>query len=185
MWKLNLDLDGVKKEYTLPSSWDDVTVKQFQQIVNLDNNQLLGELQKTIAVIEIVSGISRTVIEAMDYETDFTDLVNNVKFLMEEIPVSEDDIKDSIMIKDEEYILKKDFTKLTTGEMASFDVIFKRNNNNIYNCINELLPLFIRKKGDEKYDSANHYTLVEMMENEVKIVDVMKLFTFFSNTSEN
>lgn len=181
-----IEITSNSKEYTykIPESWDEVNVGNFMDIVGVEDNDLLSDFQKSIEVMNIVSGISKDLIEDMDFETEFTPLVEVLDFLKEPVP---EKTVEFIKVKGDKYYLKKDFDKKTAGEVASFDLIFKKNKNNLYSCIDQLLPLFLRKKDKEgKLERFNSDMMdrISMFRDHVKISDVLAIFFYFSDGSK-
>lgn len=57
--------DKIKREITLPDNWSEVSVKQFQDLSTIDNN----DPYRTEMVIKILSGADLDLITSMDVET--------------------------------------------------------------------------------------------------------------------
>jgi hypothetical protein len=184
MKTIDITSNGKLSKYKIPEKWSEIKVGEFMEIVKVETNDLLSDFQKSIDVINIVSGIPKDIIEDMDFDTEFSELVKTVDFL--QTPVVEQE-KDSVMIEGEEYFLKKDFDNKTAGEVASFDVIYKKNKSDLYTCLDELLPLFLRKKTDdgelERFKSSM-MNRVDMFREKVNISDVLSLFFYFSGGSK-
>jgi len=171
-------------KFTLPTSWDEVSVGDFMDIVKVNDNELLSDFTRDIQVIHIVSGISEEIINDMDYDSEYVPMLNELSFLKDEVPERSIEY---VTINNDEYYLKKDFDNKTTGEVASFDLIFKKHENNLYTCMDQLLPLFLRKKDKEgKLERFNSDMMdrVSMFRDKVNVADVLSLFFYSSGGSK-
>jgi hypothetical protein len=176
MTDLKLTIDGVERDYKIPDSWNDITVEGYQKIVNMPKD--LTGVFLSIELAIRMTGMSREIIEELPIE-EFNKILDRMTFVNSEMG---DHLKESVEIDGETYFFKKDFTKLTTGEVASIDLILNSSDNNWYNVIEKLLCIFLRKKVDgelEKFKS-------EMMDRadkfkRLKITDVQPIFFYFSS----
>ncbi len=176
--KIKIEEEGKEKEYKLTVNWDDVTVAQYSQIVKTQQDKTLTEIEMSVMLVHILSGIDIDTIYSMDLE-QLKEIIGNIKFINEPLQHKEVDF---IELKTDKYYLKKDFDKLSVGEMISLQVIEeemrKDNVNNIYAYLPKFLCIFLRKE-DEMDKFKNEFMEREIMFGDCKIIQVNNLFTFF------
>lgn len=177
MTQLNLIIDDKNKLFKIPTSWEEVTVKQYSEILKIDNE--LPNLTQRIKLVSSLLGIDEELIEMMDQE-DFVKIEEQLSFLSTNMPTTKVDF---IELEGEKYYLYTEFEKLNLGEQISIDLITKEANGNMLNVYPKLLCLFLRKKKDNgKFETfkTDHMDRVSMFEN-VEITKVNQLLLFFSN----
>ena len=176
---LNLEIDGEEKSYEIPTSWSEVTVGQAADIQNISVENLTI-IEKIVKILTILTpGISEDDIMLMSPE-QFNQISEQLTFISNEIqgePVN------FLTIGGEEYFVKKDFTKLTMGEIISVDTIMKQTDNDITRALPKMLCIFLRKKKEngELESFKSSFMQREEMFKGVIITDVAKLFDFFLN----
>jgi hypothetical protein len=174
---LNLEVDGIEKQYNIPESWSEVTVGQAADIQNMavENGTNIEKIVKILTIL--TPGISQDEIFMMSPE-QFNQVAEQLTFIKDEI---DGDPVDSLVIEGEEYFLKKDFTKLTMGEIISVDTIMKQTNHDITKALPKMLCIFLRKKKEngELESFKSNFMEREELFRSVIITDVAKLFTFF------
>lgn len=177
MKQLKLEIDDQNKMINVPTEWNDVTVKQYSDILKIDDNK--NNIAKRIEIMSILLGIDIDLVEYIDHE-DFLMLENEIKFIYTDMELT---VVDHIELEGEKYYLYTDFEKLTIGEQYSISIITDKANGNLLNVYNELLCLFLRKKKDngkfEKF-KAEHMDRISLFNN-VPIAKVNQLLVFFSN----
>jgi hypothetical protein len=177
MIKVNLEIDDVVKEYTLPESWDEVNIDQFCRIWEFDK-QDMTTIEFATRIVSSFTEISEETLMEMNY-TDFEKLCDILEFTKGEF--KPDSNIDFVELGDDKYYLKKDFSQLTMGEVISIDTIMAEANGNIYKVMDKLLCIFLRKKKE----NGNLETFKpEFMERrwgfrDIKISKVFNLFSFF------
>ena len=84
MVEVNIEIDDVTKTYNIPTSWDEVSVRQFTQLYRFKNensNELLG----AVNLISAISDIDTSLLLQMDID-DFKLLTTQVEFVTTEVP---------------------------------------------------------------------------------------------------
>jgi hypothetical protein len=176
MTELKLMIDGLEKTYNIPTTWDDITIQTYKKIVNIPS-EVKGVFLSIELAIRLI-GLDRDTIEELPIE-EFNKILEQMTFINEELKA---ELAESIEVGGETFYFKKDFSKLTTGEVASIDLILQSAEGKWYDVIEKLLCIFLRKKvGDEleKFKS-------EMMDRaelfkDLKIKDVQPIFFYFSS----
>ena len=177
MINLIIDLDGEEKEFSIPTSWNEVSVKKAAKLAEIQVSNKT-DIESAADIVSVLADIDQETIYMLTAD-QFNDLVENIKFTLEKIDSPE--LKDSIFINGEEYFLKKDFTKLTMGEIISVDTILKQYENNVAPAMAKLLCIFLRKKKENGSLETfkNSFMQRESLFEEVIISDVNNLFLFF------
>ena len=154
-----------------PSSWEEITLKQFQEIEkyysNKDKNFDVRE------VLDIFTDHTRDEIDQLPI--NFTDkLLNELSFLKEQPKYG--DASASIEIDGEKYSINV-MEKLKTGEFVAIDTILKSDPHDYIS----ILAVLCRKNG-EIYDSKFEAELFEERQKlfaKQPIMKIMPLISFF------
>ena len=160
------------KEYELLNKWEEINLSLYSEIMEIFKLDETSYINKTIKVINILSGISIKNIMKMNI-ADFNKIQDELKFITTEIDGIDIDM---ITISGEDYYIKKDFNKLTVGESISLEVIDKDN-------LPMMLTVFLRKKVDGKLEDFDTDFVEEREEifKNIIITDVYNMFKSFIN----
>ena len=178
MTTLNLELDGDKMRFDVPDCWADVTVETFSKIHKIDR-EALTTIEAEVAAVSMMTGIDEDQLFMMTPD-EFNKVGKIVEFVSKDVEGSQ---VDSIMIEGEEYFLKKDFDKLTMGEVVSLNIIMEKTKGNVPEMMPEMLCIFLRKLKDNGKMETFKKSFMERVEGfkQVSISDVNDLFLFFSD----
>lgn len=180
MVNVNIILDGEEMNFSIPNSWDEVTIKQASLIEEIDREEVNTELKLYIEWLKILSGMSKDIILQMT-PVQFNEIKEQLLFLSE-VPTGK--TVESVVIDGEEYFLLTEYDKLTMGEIISLDTLLEPYDGQITTGnMNELLCVLLRRKKENgKLESfkADFMSRAKKFE-EVKITDVKNLFLFFYN----
>ncbi len=177
MIDIKLDADDELKEFQLPESWSEITVKQYSKILKLEEND--NDIERTVNICSILTGIDEDTLYMMSTE-QFTSLSHHLSFLSQPVP---EVTKESIEINGDTYYLKNDFNQLNVAETMSIEQILKDNGNDFLKAMPQMLCLLLRKKKDNGKLEAfkpNMMNRAELFGNNISIGDVNQLFLFFS-----
>lgn len=178
MINLIIELDGEEHNFNVPTGWNEVTVKTAAALSAVKKTDRT-DIEVMVDIISLLANIDGELIYMLTSE-QFNEVVEIVKFTTEEI---KGEMADSVIINDEEYFLKKDFSQLTMGEIISIDTIIAQNENNIAPAMAKLLCIFLRKKKENGSIESfkNSFMERESLFEQVIISDVHNLFLFFSD----
>lgn len=178
MINLIIELDGEEHNFNVPTGWNEVTVKTAAALSAVKKTNRT-DIEVMVDIISLLANIDGELIYMLTSE-QFNEVVEIVKFTTEEI---KGEMADSVIINDEEYFLKKDFSQLTMGEIISIDTIIAQNENNIAPAMAKLLCIFLRKKKENGNIESfkNSFMERESLFEQVIISDVHNLFLFFSD----
>ena len=156
-----------------PSSWDELTLKQFQEI-----EKYYSDKDKNFDVREVLDIFTDHTRDEIDQlPINFTDkLLNELSFLKEQPQYG--DASASIEIDGEKYSINV-MEKLKTGEYVAIDTILKSDPHDYIS----ILAVLCRKNG-EIYDSKFEAELFEERQKlfaKQPIMKIMPLISFFFN----
>jgi len=176
MININLDIDGEVTQLSTPQEWAEVTVGQSIRINSIDKEGK-SELALIVSILSILTGIEEEILWMLSPE-QFMELSEVIKFTNQEIVGTK---VDSVMVGEEEYFLKKDFEKLTLGEIISIETIMKQSDGNLTDAMGKLLCIFLRKKKPNGNLETFRNSFMDREEQfmDLKITDVNNVFIFF------
>ena len=129
--------------WNIPSSWDEVTLKQYQEIERFyeDNEDSTFDVRKVLHIL-----CNKSIDEVNALPVEFTEkILNTLQFLSQPFPKVESTNK--IVIDNVKYQINV-FEKLKTGEYVATDTIIKSDKHNYA----AMLAILCRKPS-ELYDS--------------------------------
>lgn len=158
-------------EWKTPKSWDDITLKKFQELERFyDDKDDDFDLRN---VIHIMCG--KSVDEVNQLPVDFMEkIMNEMDFLYS--PISEEEPTNIIEIDGEKYIINF-MEKLKVGEYVDVDTVIKSDKYDYAS----MLGIICRKEG-EIYDSrfiAEEFDKRKVMFENVPITKVIPIVKFF------
>lgn len=171
MISITLTTDGHMASYNLPTSWDEVTVKQFIKLSALETD----DPQSLVYIAELIAILTEVPLEAV-----YTMPMNGLEEIIPHLAFTKDKIstgpKDTIKIGDEVYAPIKNFNGMTFGEVASIEILLKGAKGLEY--LPKLLTILIRKP-DEPFTVNLVDERADMMA-QLPITDVYATFINFS-----
>lgn len=184
MIKVEIEIDGELTTYSFPTSWDDITISQYQRLYEIpkreDNN-----LFYYFDVLHALSNIEHSVLQQMSF-SDFRQLTEQLQFIY--TPVVDKKLT-GIELEGDVYYIHTDFNKYTAGEIITIDTILRQYNNDYVKCMTDLLCVFLRKKVNDKVEIFTTDLLNRKgLFSTIKIGDINSVFGFFlsgKNSLEN
>lgn len=160
-------------KWTVPSKWEDVTLKMFQKI-----EKYYSDKDKDFDVRDVLDIFTDHTRDEIDQlPINFTDkLLNELSFLKEQPKYG--DASPKIEIDGEEYCINV-MEKLKTGEYVAIDTILKSDPHDYIS----ILAVLCRKNG-EIYDSKFEAEVFEDRQKlfaKQSIIKIMPLISFFLN----
>jgi hypothetical protein len=177
MINIQLELDGELMDFNMPTSWSEITIETAGKIYSI-NVEGKTKIESSVEIISILTGIETDYLYMLTPQ-QFGEIVEATKFTNEEI---KGELVDSIVIGEEEYFLKKDFSQLTMGEVISIETILKQFDNNYMAALPQLLCIFLRKKKENGALESFKNSFMERANifKNIIITDVNNLLIFFS-----
>lgn len=158
-------------QWTVPTKWEDVTLKQFQEVERYYEDK--DKKFDVREVLEIFTNHTRDEINALPIEF-LEEIMSNLLFLQER--PEEKEASNSVIINGEKYTVHTE-NKLKVGEYIGADTAMKGDKHN-YAAI---LAILCRKEG-EIYDSHFENEVLEdriKMWEKVPVVEVLPIIGFF------
>ena len=180
MIKLTID----EQFFTLADSWNEVSFGQYIDILVIQENKW-SDLIKSI---KIIAAISSNPIElekqlnklTMDELGELTSMISWISTDFVQI-ANETPVKEKFLIEDKEYVIKKNYNKLTIGEMASLEELMKTGKyNNQELAIGILLREVVNGK-EKDFNDEDFFYVLEVLKYKINLVDVYKYITSFLN----
>lgn len=180
MEKIIITIDKKKKEYSIPTDWSEVTVKQYRDLNSLHITDELTILQKRVLLVSVFIGLDKEFIYEHFSIQDLEFIESKLDFLGTEMVM--ENVK-YIDIEDERFYLFEDLNNLKTGEIITLETLIKDSNGNLLSVYNKLLCIFLRKgteDGEMESFKLEHLKRAEMFDK-LPIAKVNSLMVFFSN----
>jgi hypothetical protein len=172
-----------KVKLIIPTSWDDVNVRQYIEISKIDTS--MSDLQTMLSMVRIlVPSLDEELMNNMTQESAAM-IVNKMEFISTQ-PVANQ--KSEIVIKGDTYVMDMEFEKLSVGEMVSFETLAQSEDISEKDSISLVLAILLRKKVNgevEEFDADNIFKRREMFDEEISITDVYGFFLAFANLKQD
>jgi hypothetical protein len=184
MIKVEIEIDGELTTYSFPTSWDEITISQYQRLYEIPKREV-NDLFYYFDVLNALSNIEHSVLQQMSFN-DFKKLTEQLQFIY--TPV-EDKKLTAVELEGEIYYIHTDFNKYTAGEIITIDTILRQYNHDYIKCMTDLLCVFLRKKINDKIEPFTTDLLNRKeLFSKIKIGDINSVFGFFlsgKNSLEN
>lgn len=184
MIKVEIEIDGELTNYSFPTSWDEITISQYQRLYEIPKREA-NDLFYYFDVLHALSNIEHNVLQQMSF-SDFKQLTEQLQFIY--TPV-EDKKLTAVELEGEMYYIHTDFNKYTAGEIITIDTILRQYNHDYIKCMTDLLCVFLRKKINDKIEPFTTDLLNRKeLFSKIKIGDINSVFGFFlsgKNSLEN
>lgn len=160
-------------EITVPTSWDEITLKKYQEI-----EKFYEDKDKKFNILDVLDVfINKDKDFIMSLPAEFLEIIlNKLSFLQNQPKIGKPDNK--ITINGETYIINTQ-EKLKLGEYTSVDNIMKENKHDYAS----ILAVLCRKDGeiyDSKFEAEVFESRKEMFEKQ-PVVKILTLISFFIN----
>jgi hypothetical protein len=161
----------------LPDSWNDVTINQFIELSQLENNS-----NHSLMVASILSDTDSE--EIKKYDTDsFNRIINHLAWT-NQLP-TESNWKPILEIDGDKYGFINKLSQLTLGEWVDVEHYLEDYNNNVHKVLAIFYRPLITAINDnyrliDEYDSNSMEIRAELFKEKVNIGDVYGSMVFFS-----
>ena len=153
-------------------NWNDISIKQYNDIKNLYLDTELSDEDRLILQINILFGV-----DALKLKTnELHKYINEMKFLGSKIPKMK--IKKEYKLGSNIYILKKELKDVTVAQWIDFQN-FLKDGSDTDNYAN-LLSVFFFPKGETEYGDGYDIEQVRSdINNHLSIAEAMSISSFF------
>ena len=104
MVEINLEIEDEVKVFTLPESWDEITIDDFIKLFNIDRTGL-SDVELAVKTIALLTNMDEEIIMTMDFK-DFEKVANVLLFTTKDVEPTNSDF---ILNEDEKYYIKNLF----------------------------------------------------------------------------
>lgn len=163
----------MKKEITIKTNWNKVTIKEYFKIINILINEDFDEVEKIDLIILTLTSITPLELSQLAI-ADYTKLKNSIKFVFDE--VKPETPKDYLTINNKHFDCDIKLDKVTAGQYLMLQNIQKIED--FQERIKKCLGVFIRPK-DKKWGDFDYDDNVEYLFNNMSIKDAVSLSAFF------
>ena len=167
----------MNKEILIPTSWNDVTLREFIELSSLDFESYKSPVEYYIHVLRVFG--NDDVENIFDYikAVDLNSIIGQMSFMNEE--PSKLDNK-SVEINGEMYFLSDNLNELTVGEYVSIESLIEQGGQSSVDSIPTVLSVLLRPK-NEVFNSANCVKRAELFKDALSIEQVLGMSVFFSS----
>ena len=167
----------MNKEILIPTSWNDVTLREFIELSSLDFESYKSPVEYYIHVLRIFG--NDNIENIFDYikAVDLNSIIGQMSFMNEE-PEKLDN--KSVEIDGEMYFLSDNLNELTVGEYVSIESLIEQGGQSSVDSIPTVLSVLLRPK-NEVFDSANCVKRAELFKDALSIEQVLGMSVFFSS----
>jgi hypothetical protein len=162
-----------EKEYKIPNSWNDITIKNFLDILNLEKQREIYFFDELYIakMVEVLGDIPEGDMNEMPLDL-FGECVENLSFVNDKIV---DEPKDKIEIGGEVFVVPTNLSKLSLGEYASIKILTK--DKDFGEQILVILAVILRKDGESfKPDFIEERKRLFMGLNYVQVNNIINFF---------
>lgn len=165
-----------EQEYSVPSNWLDVSIGKYQEMCKLEDENL-DDIDKTICILSIISGIDKDVLYSLPY-TEYKKIVELLSFISSDL---DNKLEYSVEINGDEYVFNHDIMKYTTRQVIDIEELSK---DNLTDNLHILMAVVYNKNGEE-YDIKNVMERAELFKNNMNISCAISAQVFFSTLNQH
>ncbi len=145
MTKLEISVNGKIESFHLPVKWDEVSIKQYQELMIIAENDELSMLEIKIRSISILTGcdVGKLGKAPMSH---LNKVYDRLAALTADMPNKE--LRRVIEIEGVEYGFIPDMRDLTFGEFADIDTWMQDGYRNLVDILSVLYRPVVKRKGD-------------------------------------
>lgn len=170
-----------EKSINVPTSWDDVTLKTFYDILDISNDSTIDIYTRECKIISAVTGESLFTIQHLDLQS-YTALSSKLKFLS--TPVPQRMPEDTVTLNSTTYIVDKFVKDITAQQYLDYKV--RGTNSGAEARVSKaqltagLISCFLHPKGSTYNDGTYDIDkVIDDIMNFMTVPEVTALSTFF------
>lgn len=160
-------------QITIPNSWEDISWKKFEEIVELNKIEL-SELDKEIKLVSLMTGLTESEVRNLDANS-YSVIEQKLHFLSTK--PSNDKVRDEINLNGTLYHVDIISTAINAGQFLDFKVL--QSAENIDKRVPRLLACFIYPKGHKYNDGYDVEKVVDDINEYMSVPEVTSLSNFF------
>lgn len=165
------------KAIKVPTSWDDVTLKVFYDILDISNDSTIDIYTRECKIISAVTGESLFTIQHLDLQS-YTVLSSKLKFLS--TPVPQRMPEDTVTLNSTTYIVDKFVKDITAQQYLDYKVRGTDKSVSKAQLTAGLISCFLHPKGSAYNDGTYDVDkVIDDIMNFMTVPEVTALSTFF------
>ena len=177
---IELTIDG--NSYDIAENWDEISFSKYIQLTHLNKDENLNEITRAISIIAALSNDPEPLEKALYQLTqeEFNDIATNFEWTNQ--PIEKFCVeKETIEIDGKTYKIKKNYNKLTLGELVSVETLIAQNKNlDQLEIVFGVLLREIDADGNEKdFNEDDFFFVISELQTKVMLVDVYSCISFF------
>jgi len=166
-----------KLKLIIPTSWDEITLRQYEQISQLKPGD--NETENLLSILVILCRLTDAELKCIPLHY-YAEIFSGMEWIS---VTPEPKLIDSIKIKGELYNVNKNWNNLTFGEAISIEQLLMDNKVDA-NSYGFVLACLLRKP-DTTFNAGQVMELLEVIKDELTITEVLGLMLGFSNGENN
>lgn len=170
------------KEFVFAETWSEIYFNQYIDMIKILKEENENDLEKSV---KIIAHISDKPEECMDYlmrlsQEDFEMLAKEFEWTNKQIDTVAEE-KEFIEIDGKKYKIKKNYNKLSLGEMVSIETLIGMNKNlDPFEVAFGVLLRELNDDGTEKpFNPDEFVSIINKLQKKVLLMDVYNYITFF------
>lgn len=165
------------KAVKVPTSWDDITLKTFYDILDISNDSTIDIYTRECKIISAVTGESLFTIQHLDLQS-YTALSSKLKFLS--TPVPQRMPEDTVTLNSTTYIVDKFVKDITAQQYLDYKVRGNDKSVSKAQLTAGLISCFLHPKGSAYNDGTYDIDkVIDDIMNFMTVPEVTALSTFF------
>lgn len=166
-----------EKSIKVPTSWDDITLKTFYDILDISNDSTIDIYTRECKIISAVTGESLFTIQHLDLQS-YTALSSKLKFLS--TPVPQRMPEDTVTLNSTTYIVDKFVKDITAQQYLDYKVRGNDKSVSKAQLTAGLISCFLHPKGSAYNDGTYDIDkVIDDIMNFMTVPEVTALSTFF------
>lgn len=171
------------KEFVFAETWDEIYFNQYISIVKINKIKDINDIEKAVKIIAAISDKPKECEEELMklHKEDFEDLATEFEWTNKPIEEVQSD-KEFVLVDGKKYIIKKNYQKLTLGEMVSIENLMSFNPN--LDPFEVVFGVLLREvdettNKEKDFDPDDFMYMVNQMQTKVKLMDIYNYISFF------
>jgi hypothetical protein len=176
-----IELTIEDKTFNIAESWSEITFQQYIDIINIAKENI-NELEKAVKIIAFVSDKPEECEQHLlkIERTDFEELAKWFEWTSKTIENFKEE-KDFVEIDGKKYKIKKDYNKLSLGEMISVETLISNNKNlePFEIAFGVLLRETLEDGSEKEFNEDDFLHIIKELKSRVMLMDVYNHISFF------
>lgn len=183
-----IELKIEEKTFTVPSCWEDLSFRQYLDILNVIDDKHLSTIETFMKKLCVIS--KHPELEEEINKLSFQDFtaIREAFAWMNKDPEPKKEIQEFFLIDGEKWSMKKDYDQLSTGEAVSAEILFKDKKVDLRDHEIAFGVLFRKVKEDgslEDFDAEKIGKFINDYSHKVPLIDVFSVVSFFLSGGSN